>query len=113
MPLGPRALQPRPVGLVRIEEDAEEEDVAEVLAPRRRFDGDVAVKSRLLRPIMVQLPDGLDFDHHARNVPGDGREYGMLPLAIGHTYEKKTALLSEIRIVTILVTRGHSHLRSR
>jgi hypothetical protein len=84
VPLGLRALQPRPVGPVRVE-DIEEEDVDEVPAPRRCFDGDLTVESRLLRPIAVQLPDRLDFNHHAWNVPGDGWEHGMLPLAIGRT----------------------------
>ena len=67
---GPRALQPVLVRPVRVEEHAEEQHVFQTVAPRPLFDGDVAVQSRLLRPVVVPLSDGLDLEHDARNVPG-------------------------------------------
>jgi len=87
-----RALEPVPVRPVRVEEEAEEDGVEqEALAPRRPLvvrrvdDGDVAVQTGLLRPVVVPLSDRLDFGHHARDVPGEGGQDRVSALAVGYT----------------------------
>ena len=93
--LGPRALEPDLVRPVRVEEDAEEEDVEQARAPRRRRDGDVAVQPRRLGPVVVPLADDLDLDHDARDVPGERGEDRVLPLAVGYAYSIQSVVLSE------------------
>jgi hypothetical protein len=78
------ALEPVPVRPVRVEKEGEEEDVEQALAPRRRVDGDVAVQTGLFRPVVVAFSDGLDFDHDARDVPGEGGQDRVSALAVGH-----------------------------
>ena len=84
MSLWTRALEPVPVRPVRIEKEGEEDDVEQALAPRRRGDGDVTVQTRLFRPVVVAFSDGLDLDHHARDVPGEGWQDRVSALAVGH-----------------------------
>jgi len=83
------ALEPVPVRPVRVEEEAEEERVEQqALAPRPLVDGDdgdVAVQTGLFRPVVVPLSDRLDFDHHARDVPGEGWQDRVSALAVGYT----------------------------
>ena len=84
MSLWTRALEPVPVRPVRVEKEGEEEEVEQARAPRpsRRVDGDVAVQTRLFRPVVVAFSDGLDFDHHARDVPGEGWQDRVSALAV-------------------------------
>lgn len=83
--LWPRALEPVLVRPVRVEEDAEEEDVQQTPAPRRLLDSDVAIEPRVFRPVAVSLSDRLDFDHHTRDVPRQGGQHGVSTLAVGYT----------------------------